>query len=229
MGGNAAANDVATNLDELRWLEHRWLDRHGKNSRLKERREQLVLMRRWFDSLDTDGSGEVGLAELEDPLVSVGLAHSREDVQQLIDDVGGVDSGGVSFDTFLSLLHPDRVKRGRVPRLTLALHQPKHQPPARPETSPKTSEAGVLASPLAAEPRRPHQSINIKKPDANPVVQLFEDLQAGRLGDLAIPFPVLITAYRRRMLLNAHMAEDPSAKRCGAAMSKCLHVLKVAR
>ncbi|RLN90037.1 hypothetical protein BBJ28_00013801 [Nothophytophthora sp. Chile5] len=189
-----------------------------------------MLMRRWFNSLDVDGSGEVGLAELEDPLVSVGLAHTREDVQQLIDDVGGDISGGVSFDAFLNLLSSDRVKRGRAPRFKLGLHEPKRQSPSRPETSPRTSETGVLASPLAAEARRSRQSINTKKPDANPVVRLFEDLQAGKLGDLAIPFPVLITAYRRRMLLNAHMAEDPSAKRCGQQSCQSpLYVLEVAR
>lgn len=102
-----------TNLEELRWFQHRWLDKHGRNSSLKATRQQLALMRRWFDSLDADGSGEVGLDELEDPLVSVGLACSRDDVQHLIEEVDLNGTGGVTFDAFLNLLYPERAKRER--------------------------------------------------------------------------------------------------------------------
>ncbi|KAL3667510.1 hypothetical protein V7S43_007730 [Phytophthora oleae] len=213
--GETAKSDVQTsmtNLEELRWFQHRWLDKHGRNSNLKATREQLALIRRWFDSLDADGSGEVGLDELEDPLVSVGLAGSRDDVQHLIEEVDVNGTGGVTFEAFLNLLYPERVRRERNRRFPPPLHTPKHRPPARPE---------VPTGRFGTSPKTKHSS-QVKANVVNPVARLFENLQAGKLGDLAIPFPVLITAYRRRMLLDAHMAGNPTTKRVGSSVLQAL-------
>ncbi|KAG4041760.1 hypothetical protein PC123_g22736 [Phytophthora cactorum] len=207
---------AVTNIEELRWFQHRWLDKHGRNSNLKTTREQLALMRRWFDSLDADGSGEVGLDELEDPLVSVGLAGSRDDVQRLIEEVDINGTGSVTFDAFLNLFYPERVKRERSRRFPPPLHTPKHRPPVRPKVSPGTSGASFKAK----------RSRQVKTNAGNPVARLFENLQAGKLGDLAVPFPVLITAYRRRMLLDAHMADNPAAKRVGSSVLQALETSK---
>ncbi|KAG3083719.1 hypothetical protein PI124_g6194 [Phytophthora idaei] len=207
---------AVTNIEELRWFQHRWLDKHGRNSNLKTTREQLALMRRWFDSLDADGSGEVGLDELEDPLVSVGLAGSRDDVQRLIEEVDANGTGSVTFEAFLNLFYPERVKRERSRRFPPPLHTPKHRPPVRPKVSPGTSGASFKAK----------RSRQVKTNAGNPVARLFENLQAGKLGDLAVPFPVLITAYRRRMLLDAHMADNPAAKRVGSSVLQALETSK---
>lgn len=253
------------NSDELKWLQHRWLDKHGKNSQLKEYREQIALMRRWFTSLDADGSGEVGVDELEDPLVSVGLARSRGDVQKLIDGVDRDGSGEVTFGEFLHLMHPKKVKRSKN---RLPLHSPKPRPvtpdepehtlqqpaatvpesvhrqhsaksdgvvrPAASASSSSSSRSLSSASPVkrptrpsafspkARPPKPTDAAADAAVTEVNPVVKLFEDLQAGKLGDLAIPFPVLITAYRRRMLLNAHMAEDPAARELGSSVLQAL-------
>ncbi|KAL4177372.1 hypothetical protein KRP22_002305 [Phytophthora ramorum] len=216
-GVGAATNTALTNLEELRWFQHRWLDKHGRNSNLKSAREQLALMRRWFDSLDTDGSGEVGLDELEDPLVSVGLAENRDDVQHLIEEVDLNGTGSVTFDAFLNMLYPERVKRERMRRSPLPLHTPKHRPPERPAVSP--GRRGV--NPKAKRSSQAHGNTSV-----NPVARLFADLQAGKLGDMAIPFPVLITAYRRRMLLDAHMADSTTAKRVGSSVLKALEATR---
>ncbi|KAF4037122.1 EF-hand domain pair [Phytophthora infestans] len=213
---HAGAKTLMTNLEELRWFQHRWLDKHGRNSNLKTTREQLALMRRWFDSLDADGSGEVGLDELEDPLVSVGLAASRDDVQRLIEEVDVNGTGSVTFDAFLNLFYPERVKRERTRRFPPPLHAPKHRPPARSQVSSGISKANPKGK------RSRHVETNV----VNPVARLFENLQAGKLGDLTVPFPVLITAYRRRMLLDAHMADNSTAKRVGSSVLQALESTK---
>ncbi|KAF1329170.1 hypothetical protein FI667_g6134, partial [Globisporangium splendens] len=215
------------NLEELKWFVHRWLDKHGKNSQLKEFREKMTLMRRWFESLDADGSGEVGLNKLEDPLVSVGLARSREDVQKLIDDVDKEGKGEVTFDEFLNLMYPKKVKRSRQ---RAPLHQPKTRVTVEAQlTNATQSKVGLPKQPTTTlEPARTILSAGISahtekpEPKVSPVVKLFEDLQSGKLGDLAIPFPVLITACRRRMLLNAHMADDPTARSLGTSVLNAL-------
>ena len=38
----------------------------------------MEVMKRWFLTLDNDGSGTIGPMELQDPLVSVGLASNRD-------------------------------------------------------------------------------------------------------------------------------------------------------
>ena len=41
-------------------------------------RHKMEVMKRWFHTLDADGSGNIGPEELEDPLVSVGLAGTHQ-------------------------------------------------------------------------------------------------------------------------------------------------------
>ncbi|KAJ0404843.1 hypothetical protein P43SY_007925 [Pythium insidiosum] len=269
---DAVAALRATNLEELKWFQHRWLDKHGKNSHLKELREKMALLRRWFESLDADGSGAVGVNELEDPLVSVGLARTRDEVQHLIDDVDKDGSGEVTFDEFLTLMSPTKPKsrRAAAARRRAPLHHAKSRvladrardaqakakalaqaqaqaqaqahargpgqtrrgsPRHRRRRSSAFEDSGADDDPsddlvppmrrmsVGAPGRAPPGASG---PASNAVVKLFEDLQSGKLGDLAIPFPVLITAYRRRMLLNAHMAEDPTARRLGSSVLQAL-------
>ncbi|GLD92887.1 hypothetical protein PINS_up001466 [Pythium insidiosum] len=277
---DAVAVRRATNLEELKWFQHRWLDKHGKNSHLKELREKMALLRRWFESLDTDGSGAVGVNELEDPLVSVGLARTRDEVQHLIDEVDKDGSGEVTFDEFLTLMSPTKPKsrRAAAARRRAPLHHAKARvlaDRARDAQAKANAQAQMQARAQAqgrrASPRQrrrrsteygdsgaddddhhhDHDATGDNEPrgrapvpplrrqstaaavpssvaspaptaTSNPVVKLFEDLQSGKLGDLAIPFPVLITAYRRRMLLNAHMADDPAARRLGSSVLQAL-------
>lgn len=56
----------------------RWMTKHGQRERVEQARDKMVMLRRWFELLDTDKSGEIGLSELEEPLVSTGLARSRQ-------------------------------------------------------------------------------------------------------------------------------------------------------
>jgi Ca2+-binding EF-hand superfamily protein len=44
----------------------------------------LELLKRFFKHLDTEGTGTLGVRQLEEPLVSVGLATSHDDVVNLV-------------------------------------------------------------------------------------------------------------------------------------------------
>lgn len=52
----------------------------------------------------TLGLGNIGVDELEEPLVALGLAQSRENVQQLFDMVDEDGSGQIEFEEFLALM-----------------------------------------------------------------------------------------------------------------------------
>jgi hypothetical protein len=43
--------------------------------------DELSKLREYFDSLDDDRSGSIGVDELEDPLIALGLVDNRQQVQ----------------------------------------------------------------------------------------------------------------------------------------------------
>ena len=52
-------------------------------------------MRQWFDFLDEDGSGEIGVNELAVPLLSMGFATSISQVELMIEKVDSDGSGEI--------------------------------------------------------------------------------------------------------------------------------------
>lgn len=60
--------------------EWSWLIRHGKSHVLNFTDDQIKKLRECFNSLDDDGSGSIGIEELEDPLIGLGFAESWEEV-----------------------------------------------------------------------------------------------------------------------------------------------------
>jgi len=46
-----------------------------------------------FISLDDDGSGSIGVEELEEPLIGLGFANNRADVEKMILEVDDDGSG----------------------------------------------------------------------------------------------------------------------------------------
>ena len=103
--------DVLYKRRERLWQQLLWMSRRGKGKETMHatvRKENLL--RQWFAYLDADASQRISVDELEDPLISVGLAHSRRSVENLIRSVdkssGG--EGEITFDEFKELLHKNR-------------------------------------------------------------------------------------------------------------------------
>lgn len=65
--------------------ERKWLKCHGKEERINFSDQALSKLRGYFDSLDTEGKGSLGIEELEDPFIAFGLSQNREEVKELID------------------------------------------------------------------------------------------------------------------------------------------------
>jgi len=49
---------------------------HGKHNMLEFQDDELVKLKAVFDTLDTDGSGAIGVEELVDPFLALGIADS---------------------------------------------------------------------------------------------------------------------------------------------------------
>lgn len=65
----------------------------GKRHMIDFDEKERSKLRQYFKSLDEDGSGSIGMDELEDPLISMGIAETREEVKKIIDSVDDDKSG----------------------------------------------------------------------------------------------------------------------------------------
>jgi Ca2+-binding EF-hand superfamily protein len=61
-------------------------------------------LRNYFGSLDDDGSGSIGVDELEDPLIALGLVDNRQQVQKIVQTVDDDGSEMIEFAEFLSII-----------------------------------------------------------------------------------------------------------------------------
>jgi hypothetical protein len=89
-------------IDRMDVLE--WMAKHGRRVEVERFQRNRAMLQTWYRRLDTDGSGEIGLAELVEPLVSAGLVRSEEEVKGLIRAVDTNGSGEIDFDEFIALL-----------------------------------------------------------------------------------------------------------------------------
>eukprot|EP00948_MAST-09A_sp_MAST-9A-sp1_P002122 g2122.t1 len=87
-----------------KWYLQNWLLKHGKGKDHLEQQQRRKMMKRWFDFLDADGSGEIGIEELEAPLLKVGLARSKEEVEKLVHSVDKSHNGEINFEEFVDMM-----------------------------------------------------------------------------------------------------------------------------
>ena len=61
-------------------------------------------------NLNKDG---MGLDQLEEPFISLGLAYTKEEVENLISSVDDDDSGKIEFEEFLRIIHNKSKKKAK--------------------------------------------------------------------------------------------------------------------
>lgn len=89
-------------------LEH-WCQKHGKKVRQKYTNQEKRMLRRWFQQLDNDGSGEVNVEELQDPMLSSGILKTREQVVRVLANVDKNNTMGIDFEEFLLALSSNKL------------------------------------------------------------------------------------------------------------------------
>ena len=77
---------------------------HGKAHMLDFQDSQITKLRECFNSLDSRGSGGLGVEQLKGPLIGLGLVSSVQEVQNMIDLVDEDESGEIEFDEFLHIV-----------------------------------------------------------------------------------------------------------------------------
>lgn len=61
-------------------------------------------MKHFFKQLDADRSGMIGVDEIEETLISLGLAKTQEDVHNIVRELDQDGNGELDFDEFIGLL-----------------------------------------------------------------------------------------------------------------------------
>lgn len=64
--------------------------------------EELKKLRECFDALDDDHGNSIGLEELEEPLIGLGLANTKDEVDEIIRAVD--EDGVIEFKEFLDII-----------------------------------------------------------------------------------------------------------------------------
>ena len=72
--------------------------------------EEIKNLQKCFDSLDGDNSKCIGVDELENPLIGLGFASNREEINEMIKQVDVDGSGQIEFDEFLLIIKNNRHK-----------------------------------------------------------------------------------------------------------------------
>lgn len=81
-----------------------WMRKRGKGNLIYYDKAQVQQMRAYFKELDTDKSGMIGTDEIEETLISLGLARTKEDVQRTVQELDADGNGELDFDEFLQML-----------------------------------------------------------------------------------------------------------------------------
>ena len=81
--------------------QRNWLRKHGKAKYIDFDEQQMQILNDCFQELDDDGSQAIGVEELEDPLIALGLVDSRKQVENMVYSID--DDGNIEFNEFLKL------------------------------------------------------------------------------------------------------------------------------
>jgi hypothetical protein len=105
-----------------------WLRKRGKSLYMGFSHEQRQHIKAFFDSLDTEGAGGVTIDELLEPLLALGLVHTRNDVKQLFHRSDNPFDPVIDFEEFLSILEREKVTDSCINKMIKALIQPSPLP-----------------------------------------------------------------------------------------------------
>ena len=110
---NKEENDPTENMsaDEIRqklmdYEMKRWQEERGKYVEFDIK--TMNKYQKYYEEMTTinpDGEEGIGVDQLEEPFISLGLAYNREEINNLISSVDDDGSGRIEFGEFLRIIH----------------------------------------------------------------------------------------------------------------------------
>ena len=81
-----------------------WMRKRGKGEYIDFNSKERAKIRAIFKELDRDGSGALGLDELYEPLLALGLVENKEQVKEMMSKVDINKSGVIEFEEFIKII-----------------------------------------------------------------------------------------------------------------------------
>ncbi|GBG24811.1 Hypothetical Protein FCC1311_010292 [Hondaea fermentalgiana] len=164
-------------------------------------------MRMWFRSLDCAADGTVGVDDLLDPLISVGLARTRNDVINLLGVALGEkedDDPSITLNDLFQVLQRKEVST-QVERAHAAPSRPSRRNRQRAQQSPRPRRAVTVDGRAVEDALRCEAQARM--------ASFFELLSGGppETSGQQLTVPLIIASHRRQMLLQANCAPPGSA------------------
>ncbi|ETW08465.1 hypothetical protein H310_01042 [Aphanomyces invadans] len=88
--------------------EREWMKKHKKPRPHEFTIAEKRILREWFDLMDADGSGTVSTDELQEVLLTLGLAFTTDESMKIIQSIDVDGSGCVDFEEFVQALTPQQ-------------------------------------------------------------------------------------------------------------------------
>ncbi len=82
-----------------------YCSKHGKVPAARFLNKDKRMLRKWFEELDTDKSGEVSVIELQDPLLSAGIFKTIPQIFRVMLNADKNETMGLDFEEFLNALY----------------------------------------------------------------------------------------------------------------------------
>jgi hypothetical protein len=190
----------------IEWNQHRWYNIHGHATKQKRQREHMKRLRAWWEFLDADGGGTLSVDELEDPLVSVGLATGRADVEKLIERHDTSGEGELDWKEFVNMVTVRDVVNVREAAAALA------RAAAEAKAASAARIMGSAGGSPAAPPKKGHamgrggkkkkkMKKNTKKEEDEEEVDLSQQQQQLSDSSITTLAAVATTKYRKNALM----------------------------
>lgn len=178
--------------------EMQWLSKRGQDEKYRRHKRNNDYMELWFEFLDVDGDKSVSAEELEDPLVSLGLAKNRQEAEKLVSMYDQDGDMELDFNEFQKLLQGKRVTSKRVP-LKDRMYRKK----------------SLIAS------QRKNDKQNFRNTTEARIDAMFDKISNGSIRAAnSLPLDMSISAYRRKLLMDANMSPRPEERRKGMYVLK---------
>jgi hypothetical protein len=82
-----------------------WLNkRQAVGTSLRFTRSELRQLRQWFEYMDADGSGQINIQELEEPMISAGAVRSRRELLAVLRVIDSDGNSELSFEELVQTL-----------------------------------------------------------------------------------------------------------------------------
>ncbi|CDW71908.1 ef hand family protein [Stylonychia lemnae] len=218
MQNHASSSSIPSSmLFQADSVKRQWLNKHGKSNFVDFNDEELAKLRKYFRELDTDGSGSIGLEELEQPLISLGLCSNRKEVQAIMNSVDEDKSGQIEFNEFLNIIkgasnfkNTDRDQSKTTTRNKSfgTAEQSNRDFRLRTNISKKKSLPPLGQNTYSKRDLPKYNKENDESSENQAIYKLFKNLTNGKLKSSEnpnIPFQLFLSNYRRRRILDAVM------------------------